>query len=317
MKIKIAGDLKKLEFWAIEDEIPAIAGSGVSQPELFVHSFKNPVLIVDNAAIAKLPSTKRDAIIRLMEFPRRITEYDGVEIEWSGLKYPKVWSPSIDTILFAKTIKTLSEDAQYFNSLDSLLEIGSGSGYLSKYILKKKLESVKHLRSACLMDINRDALACAMDAIKPLKSNTLVSYCLNSPGQSIKTDQSYDLIIANPPYVPRPNSKTDNPFEGLFLYGEILAQAKKIMNPEGSLIINFSSISKDEVYPEFKKIFYMKTVEKMRVPLKIPLITSGLSDSSRNWMKYLLDNDKLEIDENEKSGYKFWQTIEIVKCNLK
>ena len=317
MKIKISTDLNTIEFWAIGDEIPRIAGTEMRQDHLLIHTFGKPALITDNAAIARLPSVQRDLVIRLLEFPQRIIEYDNISLEWSDMKYPGVWSPSIDTALFIKALRKLFSQPEYLNGVSSFLEIGCGSGFLSKYTIVKKLNSGKPIVTAELMDINKDALICAQDNIKDISRNTNVIYTLNKANTPIKPIGAYDLIICNPPYIPRPCSDNSNPFEGLFLYGEILDKTGELLNPEGSLIINFSSISKPDIYSEYEKKFSIEILEKIRIPLKIPLITARLSQQSKDWMDYLIKNNKLETDESEKDGYRYWQTIEIAQCKLK
>ena len=168
--------------------------------------------------------------------------------------------------------------------------------------MEKSRVAGKPIEYAQLMDINRDALVCAIDAINEIRNGSLVSYSLNQPGQSIPVNQSYDLVICNPPYISRPKENPNNPFEGLFLYQEILRLTPTILKPTSVLLINFSSISKNQILPAFKKVFSLKTLCQMKVPLKIPLITARLSEESKEWMEYLEKNKKLIIDPTEKSG---------------
>lgn len=319
MKIAIDPNLKKLEFWAVGKEIPKVIGGSEKKygPETLIHTFRDPKLLVDNAAIARLSSTERDLIIRLLEFPSRTFEYDGVELTWSDVDYPNAWSPSIDTILFAKALRILLRSRHYAERVNSFLEIGCGSGFLSKYILQKKRESGAPIKFARLIDIRRDALSCAMDNIEPVRGNTLISYSLSSPNRGIRVVHPYDLVVCNPPYIPRPHARTNNPFEGLFLYGEILRRRSEMLSSDGRLIINFSSMSKEEVLPEFKKFFSLRSLFRLRVPLKIPLITARRSDESRAWTDYLEKNKKIIVDSTERSGYRYWQNIEIVECKRK
>lgn len=319
MKIRINPSLTKVEFWAVGREIQKVTGEEIRRPngqERRIHVFKNPRLVVDTAAIMRLPSVRRDAVIRLLEFPERVVEYDGVSIRWSDARYPGVWAPSIDTLLFAKALRTMLAGRDG-GRISSFLEIGCGSGFLSKYILEKRKHAGSAVEYAHLMDINRDALISAMDAIEPVRDGSLVSYSLNKPKKFIKTGRAFDLVLCNPPYVSRPASRDDNPFEGLFLYREILERSQELLASNGRLLINFSSISKSEIYPAFQKQFRMRTLVKMKVPLKIPLITARLSSESRRWMDHLERNGKLMIDASEKSGYRYWQVIEIVECRKK
>src|SRR3989344_2136368 len=319
MKIRVDRHLKKVEFWAQGKEIQKVTGEELRRPnghERLIHVFSRPRIMVDTAAISRLPSVRRDAVARLLEFPERVVEYDGVSVAWSDARYPGVWAPSIDTILFASAIRRLFGE-RHSRFIDSFLEIGCGSGFLSKYIIQKKRQIGAPISYAHIMDINRDALLSAMDAIEDVRGGTLVSYSLNRPKQGIKVARPFDLVISNPPYVARPSSRDTNPFEGLFLYKEILERSRELMGRRSVLLTNFSSISKNEVYPAYQKQFRMKTLARMKVPLKIPLITARLSDESRKWVAYLEKHKKLMVDTRERSGYRYWQIIEIVECRMK
>lgn len=312
MKIKISKNLDRIDYFAINGEVPKVAQDS-AEKEILVHSFDNPVLLVDNARNYQLSSLKRDLVVRLLEFPNRTIEYDGVSVEWSENLYPGVWSPSIDTILFARSLqKILNHPASVPKTF---LEIGCGSGFLSKYIFELAIRNNVNIEYAQLMDINPDALVCARKAIGEQKAQ--VDYTLNRVNEPIQTLQTFDLIICNPPYVTRPHSNNNNPFEGLFLYGEILNRAKSLLKPGGQLVMNFSSISKNDVYPEYEKVFDIRIVDSLKVPLKIPVITAGLSPASLEWLQYLEANQKVITDPQEKSGYRYWQTIEIALCKSK
>lgn len=319
MKIVIDSKIENLELWAVNEEVPKVTGTKTykNNSEKLIHSFSQPYLLTDNARISKLPSVKRDQIILLQDFPQKIIEYDGVKIVYSNIKYPDVWSPSIDTILFARALHNLLKTDHYLNKIHSFLEIGCGSGFLSKYILEKQSKNRHSIKYAHLMDINRDALISAMDNIEEIKKETLISYSLNKPGKMIKVDRPYDLVLCNPPYIPRPNAETNNSFEGLFLYEEILRQTYQMLKPESRLITNFSSLSQADILPAFYKIFTIKKICSLKVPLKLPLLTARSSKESQKWMEYLEKNKKLIIDSKEKSGYRYWHEITIVECQLK
>ena len=55
-----------MEFRAINGEIPKVTGGSAEKygPEMLIHTFLKPCLLVDNAAIARLPSVKRDRVLR-------------------------------------------------------------------------------------------------------------------------------------------------------------------------------------------------------------------------------------------------------------
>ena len=66
MKIRIDQNLKKVEFRVINGEIPKVTGGSAKKygPEMLIHTFLKPCLLVDNAAIARLPLVKRDRVLR-------------------------------------------------------------------------------------------------------------------------------------------------------------------------------------------------------------------------------------------------------------
>ncbi|MDA2922743.1 methyltransferase, partial [Patescibacteria group bacterium AH-259-L07] len=304
-------NLKTLEVYATSKEVPQLA-VGSKQKELMIYKFKNPVLLTDNARIARLPALKRDAVIKLYEFPDRTVEYDGVSIHWSPILYPGVWAPSIDTIIFANAIRNHLIKTRDLKKIRSFLEIGTGSGFLSKYLLAKKKSLGNEMRLAHLTDINKDAIKSALDNIASIGGSTLIYYTHTQKNARLSVSAQYDLVIANPPYIPRSKAHKNNPYEGLFLYEEIIRNANKLFHAESIFMTNLSSLSKSFIKPRLENVFNLKTITKSRIPLKIPAITAGLSKESRDWIRYLKSKNILEEDKSERSGYRYWHTIEIV-----
>ncbi|MDP3947801.1 MAG: class I SAM-dependent methyltransferase [bacterium] len=317
MKLVLDKKLKALSVYAVGDEVEKVTGGNPGAREFLVHTFKNPRLLTDNAAIAKLPSVLRDAVVKTYEFPERVTEYDGVSVFWSEAEYPGVWAPSIDTMLFARALRKALAGTRRLKSARSLLEIGCGSGFLAKYVLAKKRVLGKPLEFAHLMDINRDAIKCALDNLDGVRRGTDVFYSHNRIGAPLRMDRRYDLVICNPPYIPRPAAGRGNPYEGLFLYHEIFDKAEAMLQPDARLYICFSSLSEDAMLALFKKKFRVRILDSLKVPLKIPPVFSGLSAESCRWVKYLERCGTVMIDTSERSGYRYWETIRIAECALK
>lgn len=316
MKIVVDKNLKTLLVYAQGDEVPKVTGSKNPVPDFLVYKFKNFKLIKDNVAISRLPSPIRDAVIKTYEFPLRITEYDGVSVAWSEAKYPGVWSPSIDTVVFAYSLRKSLVQPKRLINFSSMLEIGCGSGFLTKYLLVKKKELESPMEEAHLMDINADAIKCALDNFESAKDKTNILYSHNSPNHPLQINRPYDLVICNPPYLPRPGAKSDNPYEGLFLYYEIFNKASKMLSKKSVLFTSFSSLSEAITIPLFKKKFNVEIIFEMKIPLKIPQVFSGLSKESRKWVSYLERQGNLEVDAKERSGYRYWEKIKIARCNL-
>ena len=306
MFTKISQNLKTQEIWANGVELASIMGHDrnkkrriltfpESEKEL-VHTFKNPVLLTDNYKIGQLKPEIRDTIFSLFSNKPRIVEYDNVSVR-SDESHINVWCPSIDTILFAKALSKLFNKK---NNYQSVLEIGCGSGFLSKYALAKS----KTIKSLLIIDINKYAIKCAMDNINDKRA-------LFYTGDGLKKIKNgkFDLMICNPPYVPRQSSIDDNPYEGVSVLNYLIHEGQKHLNKNGVIITNISSLCWDIVLKQ-KPTLKMTILEKMEVPLKVNNIMNN-----KKWLNYLLQ--KRHLQKKSKKGYNYWQKIYIVKLENK
>ncbi len=316
MKLRVSKGLKKVEYFALGTEVGKTA-AGARDKELLIASVPEPVLMRDPARLAALESPLRDAVFNLLDFPGQIVEFDGVSTYWSPELYPGAWSPSIDTMLFAEAIRLDLASNGRLRKIRDFLEIGTGSGFLSKYLLVKKRASGGEIRLAHLSDINKDALRCALDNLEEVRGRTLMYYTHTQRDAGLKVDRPYDLVLSNPPYIPRPGAGRHNPYEGLFLYTEMIRNAARMLRPDGVFMTILSSLSRPLIEPALKKVFSLRPVLSRRVPLKIPAITAGLSKGSRDWIGYLRSRGYVEEDRTGRSGHRYWQTIEIVSGGLK
>lgn len=299
MIIKISSDLKKQEIWANGTELASIMGKDrkngkrvITYPlnkKIYVYTFKNPILLTDNYRISKLNPTLRDTLLSLYSSLPRIIEYDGISTFWDS-SHTNVWAPSIDTILFAKALKKLLKSRKDFKRI---IEIGCGSGFLSKYLLRKS-----KVKSILVNDINPYAIKCAMDNIKDEGASFYV-------GDGIKKikNSKFDLIICNPPYVPRPKAFGGSPYEGIDLLYMLVHQGQKYLNKKGILITNISSLCWDIILKE-KPSMKFKILEKMKVPLKVNNILNN-----KEWLEYL---KKRGLKKNYKNGYEYWHEIRVI-----
>ncbi|HOW37246.1 MAG TPA: class I SAM-dependent methyltransferase [Candidatus Pacearchaeota archaeon] len=303
MIIRISDNLKNQEIWANGNELASIMGKDkkngkrvLDYPEnekQIVCNFANPVLITDNYRISKLKPALRDTVFSLYSSRPRIIEYDGVSVRWDE-KYKTVWCPSIDTILFAKVLKKILPKLK---DIRTVAEIGCGSGFLSKYLLEKN----KKIESLWINDINPQAIACAKENIKDKRAKFFVGN-----GLKLIRNKKFDLIICNPPYIPRPKSIDDNPYEGVSLLYHFLNQGKKYLSKRGILITNISSLSEKIVLKKKPKI---EILETMTVPLKVNNLMNNPS-----WIKYLMKNG---LKKKMFRGYEYWQKINIVSIENK
>ncbi|KKQ34044.1 MAG: hypothetical protein US50_C0064G0006 [Candidatus Nomurabacteria bacterium GW2011_GWB1_37_5] len=265
----------------------------------FVARLKSPVLVTDMPEIVRQlrDSTVRDTVFQLFQAYPRTVEYDGVGAWWLPQRHKNVWCPSIDTLVFARALKKILSKN---NNFIKAAEVGCGSGFLSKYISLKN----KNTKVVNLFDINPYALLCARDNIVGIKKKFNFSI---KDWKKESRNKKYDLLICNPPYIPRPKSLDNNPYEGLSLIREILFEGPKHLNQGGVIMTTYSSLCEKEFknYVKEAGIKY-EVMEKMRVPLKVlPVL------NNKEWMKYLTKTGKLK--KHHEKGYHYWQTIYIVK----
>lgn len=310
MRLKVNKNLTRLEIIAEKKEISSILGGDVQKDgrEITVAKIKNPVLMTDPFRIGRFDSITRDTLFQLYGSFPRVTEYEGVESVWDPSRHVNVWCPSIDTLFFARALLSLIRKTK----IKSAMDLGCGSGFLGQFILEKSREFGRPLKKLDFVDINPEALRCAMDNTEKKRGETTVSYLLNKAGEGIRINGEYDLLICNPPYIPRPIGGDDNPFEGLSLIKELSEKGPGLLTENGLMIINISSLCEETVLPWLKKNFEIKSVGRLRVPLKVLPVINNRTSRSRRWLKYLKNNPGLQTDKKEKSGYRYWHRLNLI-----
>ena len=261
--------------------------------KLHVVTFDNPVLVTDNYKISQLEPALRDTVFALFGSSEKTIEYDGTALEFDQQKYKGVWGPSIDTLLFCRafTNSDLSEAR-------TGIEVGSGSGFISKYIL----DNLSGLESMTLIDFNRYAMDCAHDNIKDKRAKFFAGNAIE-----FMEGKKYDLIVCNPPYIPRPKSIDDNPYEGIGLLCYLVTHPKELLTENGKLIINISSLCQKLVLGEMVKDCNVnsKELDNMEVPLKVYNVLNN-----EVWMNYLLGKG---LKKERREGYDYWQRLMITQ----
>ncbi|MBR6127418.1 peptide chain release factor N(5)-glutamine methyltransferase [bacterium] len=139
-------------------------------------------------------------------------------------------------ILVTKAIEIIKE-----NDLKNVLDIGTGSGCIACTIADRTSAVVLGV------DISSDALRIALDNVTRLGINNRAVFRKSDLYSKIREDEKFDMIISNPPYIPRgtvlePELKHEPEIalfadeNGLEIYRKIVLEAPKFLNPDGWLI---------------------------------------------------------------------------------
>lgn len=291
MLTKFSGDLKIQEVYAEGGDLTAIMGKREVGANILVHTFIDPVLVTDNYRIGLLSPNLRDTLFSLYSRWPRTVEYDSVAVTWDNNVHHGVWGPSIDTLVIAKALKKIFSQN---NKIYSAIEVGCGSGFLSKYILTKNTE----LQSMVINDMNPLAIECARDNIKDSRAEFRIGL-----GQDALASKKYDLIVCNPPYIPRPDSIENNPYEGISLLWHLVHDGAKYLNPGGSIVIGLSNLA-DKIVFSTQPGLEFKTIEEMDVPLKVNNV-----QNNAEWLEYLQDRN---LTKDNHGGYEFWHRIKTI-----
>ena len=302
MKMRFDKVLSCQEIYANGDELATIMGydrdadgnrvrSYPESSEVYVTTIDDPVLVTDHHKISQLDPIERDTVFALLGSPVRYTVFDDTSLRFEQGRYPGLWGPSIDTLLFAKGLAMTD-----LQGVKEAVEVGSGSGFISKYLL----EHSPDLERMTLVDLDPTAMLCAQENIDDMRTRYVTGDATKSMGE-----ERYDLIVCNPPYIPRRSSIDDNPYEGTGLLSYLLDNAHQLLEPGGSIITNISSLCRPHMdiegrYPSL----HVDEITSMDVPLKVYNV---LNDTG--WREYLVDGGFIE--EGLRDGYHYWQNISI------
>ena len=163
-----------------------------------------------------------------------------------------IYEPHDDSYLIKKYIKDYSKNKK-------VLDIGTGSGILAK-------EARKYTKNVTASDINKECLK-NLKGIKTIYSDLFE-----------KIKGKFDLIIFNPPYLPRDKREdeesalsTTGGIKGYEILEKFLNELKDHLNKRGKSLIVFSSLTKKRKIDMVirKNNLKFKILEKKKIPYEI------------------------------------------------
>jgi methylase of polypeptide subunit release factors len=287
-KIYASGNELATMYWKDRDENGnKIYTYPPSEKEL-VAILHNPVLITDHFAVMKQITdyAKNQTVMALINKQKKTTEYDWFVFTFDQNEYPTLRWPNQDTLFFCRYLRTLDLKAIY-----SCLEICTWSGFIGQY-LAYKFDQQEQDHVIWYNDINNEAYEFYQKTVSRNHNNSFMPYDWVIALQRKK----HDLILCNPPYIPRKWSVEDNAYEWLELAQNILKNLDTGLTPNGKLLINFSSLSMEIMTPIFEEMKAngrsINYVDSQKVPLKV---LNTLNNET--WIKELEDNKWLMKEE--------------------
>jgi 16S rRNA G966 N2-methylase RsmD len=269
--------------------------------------------------------------IRLFAWPFGVTS---TKITLMG-----IWPPTVDSLTF---LRVLDENKYYESSIESVVDIGAGSGILGLSFLK--YGKAKHVIFTDINEASREwieancrANGFNIEACKFIRSKSLDGLL------QMTAKVRYDIALLSPPYlplfmvhsVPVQNKKLDQKYQIAFdeytietvdtgLLYDVIVNFKQIAN---KLIVLYSSIADDIVdnalayVNNFTPPVKTKVLWEQLVPLKIQGLVPVNDEEYSKWppgKRALLDDLRkrgrlfFRPIEQEQS-YPFWHKIKIVE----
>ena len=152
-------------------------------------------------------------------------------------------------------------------NLSSVLDIGTGSGCIACTIAKQTEATVLGV------DISSDALIIALDNVTKLGINNRAVFRKSNLFEKVRSEEKFDLIISNPPYIPRGTELQEEvKFEpeialfadedGLAVYRKIIEEAPDFLNKGGYLFFELGINESEKVKSMMSEFFSEIVVEK-------------------------------------------------------
>jgi tRNA1(Val) A37 N6-methylase TrmN6 len=256
-------------------------------------------------------------VLNIYKKPLRRTIFDGVEAVLDSNKYPHLFGPNIDTILCCHSIKIHKSK---IGRIESFYEIGVGSGFIAKYMAEKFKPKV-----AFLNDIQHESIAFCIDDLDlpPLHLEKRVTKKIVMEKKNIEIikkngyifirgdgllglkllKEPVDMILCNPPYIPRvadegDDSKISNFFEGTRLMRFLLTDFQRFAK-KAIMIVSSVSFLNLKIAGLLRKVKF-DVMYSMKVPLKVWNDAGVFISDDKPWYNFLTSKNNMVSVNNNK-----------------
>ena len=171
------------------------------------------------------------------------------------------------------------------------------------------------IEHAVASDISLAAIRCTSATIAEVPHRASISLvCPQADDPGFSMAGPFDLVICNPPYIPRPGERHDNPYEGLALIARFAQRGQALLADDGLLLLNISTLAGERPLAWFDDYGWrLDMLERMRVPLKVNAVTSGVTPEARAWYEYLTTRGAIPAEGE--LGYRLWHELRMYACH--
>ncbi len=191
------------------------------------------------------PQTTIKLLDEIINQESKIVEVDGLRIKTRKNVFP----PKSDVSRTSEKMHTLFGNVQG----KTVLDVGTGTGVQA---IHAAVGGASHVVA---VDINLDAIICAKENVVLNHVEDIVDVRESDLFSAVKTDERFDIIIANLPI-------TDYPVSGIVesalydpdyeLHKRFFEKAKEFLTPTGSIIMTHINFHGNEDFVEFEKMVY-------------------------------------------------------------
>jgi release factor glutamine methyltransferase len=246
--------------WSIATARHSLAGqfrkAGLDTPELDARVLIGHALGLDHATLAAQPErrlTEPESAAVAGLARRRLAREPVARILGVKEFWGMAFRVNADTLVPRPETETLVEAALAILGPDRdrawcIADLGTGSGVL----LLSLLSELPHARGVGT-DLSTGALACARANAKAFGLVKRSAFVVCDQGAALA--RRFDLVVANPPYVARPEIASLQPEvrdfdparaldggpDGLAAYRAIISDARRLLSPNGSLLLELGA----------------------------------------------------------------------------